>query len=45
MAAAEHKWPERGLQKALSQLAHARAYNALHKKYIDNNDRFAAATS
>ena len=25
VAAAEHKWPERGLQKALSQLAHARA--------------------
>jgi hypothetical protein len=44
VTAAQYKWPERGLQKALSHLAHARAYNALHKKYIDAGDRFAAAT-
>ncbi len=44
VATTQYKWQARGLQKALSHLAHAHAYNALHKKYIDAGDRIAAAT-
>jgi hypothetical protein len=38
------QWKERGMQKALSELAHARTFNALHKQYLTDNKRTAAAT-
>ena len=44
MATAAAHWKERGTQKALSQLAHARIFADLHKKYLDENNCTAAAT-
>jgi len=38
------KWKERGVQKALSKVAHARIFNTLHKQYLDDENYTAAAT-
>ncbi len=40
----EAQWKERGVQKALSKVAHARIFNALHKQYLDDKNYTAAAT-
>jgi hypothetical protein len=38
------RWKERGVQKALSKVAHARIFNALHQQYLDGTNYTSAAT-
>jgi len=44
VATLEVQWKARGVQKALSKVAHARIFTALHKQYLDDKNYTAAAT-
>ena len=44
VATLEVQWKERGVQKALSKVAHASIFNVLHKQYLDDKNYTAAAT-
>ena len=44
MATTGAHWKERGMQKALSKLAHARVFNDLHKRYRAEGDDTTTAT-